>query len=459
MSIRIKLALVLMTGIAAATLAAAAVFVQMQRNTLRAAEEEKTQRILEDVARIGREAQLARDPLMFLDYLSSLVRTRPEVGRCRVYLSGRWDDVKGSREAEADMRPQTVGIASPDGDPGREMRAEVWFSTDVLALRERRAFESMLSDLSRAVGVVMLAAFLMCLVLGWTLSRRIVRVEAALAEIGQGRLGTKVRVSGNDEIARLSRGLNAMSDRLQDLEKMKKTFVASVTHELRSPLGAIESYVKGLLAEPARWPEDDRRNLERIRSNAARLGHFVTNLLEMSKIERGRLDFFPRPADLGKLAEDTVLFFSAKAQEARVQLDVELEKDLPSLRMDPDLIAQVVTNLVTNAIKFTRPGGRVRVAVRRVSKNGHGALECAVEDTGVGIPQEALGRIFAPFERVRNPLHATGAGLGLAISKSILEMHAGTIGVASEPGKGSRFHFILPLNSAPQPARLPPGGG
>jgi signal transduction histidine kinase len=250
-------------------------------------------------------------------------------------------------------------------------------------------------------------------------------------------------------VARLARGLNDMTQRLRELDELKRTFVASVTHELRSPLGAIESYVKALLRDARGLSDDERRQLERVRENAARLAHFVSSLLDMAKIERGKLDFHPRLTDVAKVVEDTVLFLKSRAQEEGKALEYRGEPGLPSIGADPDLVTQVVTNLVSNAVKFTRPGGRVDVSLRRAGA----FLEVSVQDTGVGIPPEALPRIFAPFERVRNPLKAGGAGLGLAISKAIVEMHKGSISARSEPGRGSTFSFTLPLQA---PAPTPP---
>jgi two-component system phosphate regulon sensor histidine kinase PhoR len=270
------------------------------------------------------------------------------------------------------------------------------------------------------------------------------RIEKVLREIGEGKLGVQTPVSGRDEIAELAHGVNAMSARLIEVDEMKKTFVASVTHELRSPLGVIESYVKILLSSQTQLDAQGRSSLEKIGASAERLSHFVTNLLDMAKIERGKLDFSPRPSDIASVVEDTVSFFKPRAEELGIRLGCDSEKGLPPLSMDPDLIAHVLTNLLSNALKFTRPGGAVSVELKRLNGN----IECAVRDTGVGIPSEAVVRIFTPFERVKNPLRSTGVGLGLAISKSIVELHGGDIGVTSVPQEGSRFYFNLPVKTS-----------
>jgi signal transduction histidine kinase len=223
---------------------------------------------------------------------------------------------------------------------------------------------------------------------------------------------------------------------------MKRTFVASVTHELRSPLFAIESYVKTLLRESKSLGDDDRRQLTRIEANASRLAHFVTSLLDMAKIERGKLEFRPRSADLARVVEDSVEFHRSRAEESGLALTFSADQDLPPMRLDSDLITQAVTNLVSNAIKFTARGGSIAVSARR---RGY-TVECVVADSGAGIPAATLARLFRPFERGADPLRSGGTGLGLSIVKAIIERHGGRVTAESEPGRGSRFGFVLPLS-------------
>jgi signal transduction histidine kinase len=279
--------------------------------------------------------------------------------------------------------------------------------------------------------------------LSWSLTSRLVAIERAVDSLGKGRLDRPVPEKGTDEVARLAKGFNVMLTRLGEVDRMKRDFVASVTHELRSPLFSIESYARMLMREATGLTETERGHLIRIEQNAARLAHFVTSLLDMARIERGKLEYRPREIDVSKLIEDAVLFITSRASESGQTLTMTAEPGLPRLRADPDLVNQVVTNLVSNAIKFTPRGGRIEVKVRKVASS----LECSVSDNGVGIPPEALARLFQPFERVKNPLKAGGSGLGLALAKSMVEMHGGQIAVESKQGKGSRFYFTLPINN------------
>jgi signal transduction histidine kinase len=302
-----------------------------------------------------------------------------------------------------------------------------------------------LADMAAAGWVVVPVALILAWFLSVALSSRLTALEKLVAQIGSGKLGVQSGVRGNDEIGRLGEGIDSMSARLDEAERLKKTFVASVTHELRSPLAAIESAVRLILSERPDRPSSEADLLRRIQGSASRLGHFVTNLLEMAKIERGKLELHVREASLQGLLEDSVLFFEPRAREAGLHLSLAPNGSFPrTMKVDPDLVTQVLANLVSNALKFTPDGGVVEVSAHRIERDGRSWVECSVRDDGPGIPKESASRLFTPFERAANA-RAPGAGLGLAISKAIIELHGGRIGVESELGKGSRFFFLLPL--------------
>ena len=457
MSIRLKLAGILALAISSAIAASVAVFAALEGRSLRAAEEEKLRLLLSSVQAMAEEAQLARDPLMLLDYLAHLRRERPELAGARVRYAGREESAQpttsssgrsgsarpGSRAPAGPVRAEAL-LVPADGDRP-ELRVELDLSRRVLEERLAAATRAMTRDLARAGAVVLLLGLLVSVPLGWTLTSRLLVMERAMEEVGQGRLDADIPEMGADEVGRLARGFNAMIASLRELESMKRTFVASVTHELRTPLYAIESYVSLLLKEDTALGEGERRQLERIQDNAARLGHFVTSLLDMAKIEQGKLDYRPREADLAKLVEDAVLFQRPRALEQGKTINFSCQSWLTPMRIDPDLLTQVLTNLISNAIKFTRPGGRIDVALR----GDDNAVVCEVRDDGVGIPKDAQKRLFKPFERVANPLRAAGTGLGLSIAKSLVEVHGGRLELESEPGKGSVFRISLPRQTKP----------
>ncbi|MBI4061119.1 MAG: HAMP domain-containing histidine kinase [Elusimicrobia bacterium] len=443
MKIRFKLALILSAAVAAVVGASCLAFVELQRGSLRRSAAEKEQLLLESVERVARESLLASDPLMLLDYLRFLRRDRPEARRCRVLLDGEWQEVGGpaAAEPEAGTVKRLVEAALPDGRS--RVSVELLLSTNLLAERERREFALMLRGVGRTGAGLAVLGLLLSIPLSWTLTRRIVRIRRVLGAVSEGRFTESVPDGGSDELAELGRGVNEMSRRLSELDEMKKLFIASVSHELRSPLEAIDSHARGMSAQLHGLDDATRARLESIHKNASRLGHFVSSLLEMSKIERGRLDYAPKPGEIEPLVKDLVLFLAPRAAQASLTLSCAVEPGLPAFPFDPDLIAQVLTNLISNAIKFTPAGGRVSVKVAREADH----VVCSVEDSGVGIAAPDLKLIFAPFMRVPNSMHANGTGLGLAISKKIVEMHGGRIAVESSAGRGSRFYFELPLAS------------
>ncbi len=443
MSIRVKLALVLSLAIAATAAAAAAIFFVIEDGALRAAEEEKVRILTQSVRTMASESQLARDPLMLLDFLAFLSRDRPEIQSARVDFAGRWQQAEGAKPATREDAPRTELVTIPASAGQGGIVVAVDFSTKFLEGRIAHARRGLARDLGGAALAVLLCGVLLSVPLGWTMTKRLIVIERALAEIGEGRLDRKIPERGSDEVARLAHGVNSMTERLRELEDMKRTFVASVTHELRSPLFSIDSYVRMLLSEAKGLNAEERRQLERIQQNAARLAHFVTSLLNTAKIERGSMDFHPRLCDLGRLVEDAALFQRARAEEEGKTLLVEIESGLPHLPLDPDLITQVITNLVSNAVKFTRRGGRVTVGLKRLGEE----VECYVVDTGIGLTPEAVTQLFKPFGRVKNSLSAIGTGLGLSIVKSLVELNGGSVGVESAPERGSRFYFRFPLDN------------
>jgi signal transduction histidine kinase len=438
MSIRLKLAAALALACTAAIAASAGIFMTLQRRSLQSSEAEKVSLLLGNVRAMATESQLARDPLMLIDYLTFLARDRAEIVRLRARFDGRWQGLEPAPLPKGEaLRAESVLVPGGDGRP--EIVVEAVFSRRVLDARLDAAQRAMTGDLLKAAVLIVLLGALLSFRLAWSMTHRLIEIEAAMKKIGEGRLDRDVSAAGSDEIARLARGLNAMSVRLKEVDEMKRVFVASVTHELRSPLFAIESYVKMLRASPA-LGDEERRQLGRVEANASRLAHFVTSLLDQARIERGQLEYRPRATDLKLLIEDAAEFHRSRAEERGLTLTIAAEADLPPLRVDPDLITQVVTNLVANAIKFTRNGGRIEVTARRRA----GGVECAVTDTGVGIPAATLSRLFRPFERGADPLRAGGTGLGLSIAKAIVERHGGLLSVESVPDRGSRFSFTLP---------------
>ncbi len=226
------------------------------------------------------------------------------------------------------------------------------------------------------------------------------------------------------------------------LDKMKDDFLATTTHELRTPLhgimGIAESMESGSLGDlNARQKE----NLQLIHASALRLNELVNSILDFSKLRAGKADLFIEEVSIGDLATSALSLLKPSADEKNLELRSEIGQ-LPAIKADRNRIYQIIFNLAGNAIKFTDAGSVVLRA-----EAAEGAVRVCVTDTGPGIVPEDLGRIWSPFTQAENPetRHTVGTGLGLAITRHLVELHGGRIWAESEPGKGSTFCFELPL--------------
>ncbi|MCX7849967.1 ATP-binding protein [Thermus sp.] len=225
-----------------------------------------------------------------------------------------------------------------------------------------------------------------------------------------------------------------------EADRLKGEFIAAVSHELRTPLAVIMGLAE-LLREEGLSPSA-QESVDLILESAFRLKTMVDNLLDTSRLEAGRFEVAKRPVNLKPLLQELARSFQGVARLSGVDFQVELG-ELPLLEADPDRLVQVVGNLLSNAFKFTPPGGQVRLRARPEGES----LLLEVADTGPGIPQEELPRLFQRYARAKNARArgVSGTGLGLFISKHIVEAHGGRIEVESEEGKGSLFRVILPL--------------
>jgi two-component system phosphate regulon sensor histidine kinase PhoR len=224
-------------------------------------------------------------------------------------------------------------------------------------------------------------------------------------------------------------------------DRMRADFVANVSHELQTPLTTIIGFTEALVDDVPPPPEQARRFLELIHSEAVRLSRLVDDLLALSRLEHHSIPVRREPVDLRELADQVALQMQARATAAGLSLTTAGPTGV-RVWGDPDLLKEVLLNLVANAIQYTPAGGRVIVTTDR--QDGYGRWE--VEDTGIGIPAAELPRIFERFYRVDKDRsrRSGGTGLGLAIVKHILELLDGRVAVESEPGRGSRFTVELP---------------
>lgn len=273
-------------------------------------------------------------------------------------------------------------------------------------------------------------------------SRRIAVPLAALARAaqryGQGDLTVRVPVRGPGEIADLAAEFNRMAQGLEEGQRQRQAMVADVAHELRTPLTVLRGYVEALkdgMAEP------DPDTLGVIHEEAVHLQKLVDDLQDLAQADAAELGLQPGPLDIADLLQSVAAGFALQAAGQDVRIEVSADPGI-AIEADRRRIAQVIHNLIGNALRYTAAGGEIRLIAQPLAE----AVRIDVTDTGVGIAPEHLPHVFDRFYRV-DPSRARetgGSGLGLTIARRIVEAHGGTMGVESTVGRGTRFWFMLP---------------
>ncbi|MDD5595805.1 MAG: ATP-binding protein [Candidatus Omnitrophica bacterium] len=228
---------------------------------------------------------------------------------------------------------------------------------------------------------------------------------------------------------------------IRKLETMRRDFVANVSHELKTPLTSIKGFVETLLEGALDDKENSRHFLQIIQNHVNRLDNLTNDLLTLSYAESKQAELEIKPVNLKELTDQVLLGFQSRIKGKIISVRNELFSELV-IKLDKDKIEQVLTNLIDNALKFNREKGWIRV----YSEDMHNRIKICVEDSGSGIPEKDLSRIFERFYRVdkARSRELGGTGLGLSIVKHIVELHGGNVGVESTEGLGSKFYFILP---------------
>lgn len=237
---------------------------------------------------------------------------------------------------------------------------------------------------------------------------------------------------------------------LRRLERVRSDFVANVSHELKTPLTAIQGFAETLLGGAMDDLENRPRFVEIILDHAQRLARLTDDLLELSQIEADRLELEIRPLRISEVVESCLETSRVMAAEKNIEMRFEAPRPLPEIAADRRRIVEVLQNLLDNAVQYTQPGGRITVKAESASDT----VVLTVADTGIGIPKADQPRIFERFYRVdrARSREAGGTGLGLAIAKHLVEAHGGRMWVQSEVGRGSQFHFAVPIFKAEAPA-------
>ncbi|MFN2285880.1 MAG: sensor histidine kinase [Anaerolineae bacterium] len=294
--------------------------------------------------------------------------------------------------------------------------------------------------------IALLLSGIVGLVFSRAITRPVHRLTEAAGAVAQGHLDTQVPANSRDEMGQLSRAFNAMTARLRSARQMQVDFVANVSHELRTPLTSIKGMVETLRAGAVEDLDVRDRFLGTVECETDRLIRMVYDLLLLSRADSAALNLRCESMDVAQLARLTVERLTPQADARGVTLRVESAPGLPPAWADPDRVAQVLVNLLDNAIKYSPPGAIVNIAVLAGSER---SVLVQVRDRGVGIPPEALPRIGERFyraDKARSRAHG-GSGLGLAIAQALIEAHGGKLWLESREGEGTAAQFTLPVVS------------
>ncbi len=304
----------------------------------------------------------------------------------------------------------------------------------------RRAF---LTGISRAIVPAALVAGGLALLMGTLLFLRITsplrKLQQATQALAAGDLEARVPVSSQDELGQVAQSFNQMAARLDQQQQLRKQMVADIAHELRTPIsvmqGTLEAMLDGVLK-----PEPGE--LQGLHAETRRLARLVEDLRLLSLADAGQLTLEHSRLNLSALAERVVSRMEPLAQLRNIALRVESDP-LPDVEGDPDRLAQVLTNLIDNALRYTQPGGQVTIRLARHD----GQVHLTVTDSGPGIPPEELPFVFERFWRgdKSRSRDSGGSGIGLAVVKQLVNLHGGTVNVESQLGKGSVFQVLLPI--------------
>jgi signal transduction histidine kinase len=319
--------------------------------------------------------------------------------------------------------------------------------------------------LDRSLGLfiaVAAAATILALLLGYILSRSVVgpikQIELRLSEITAGDFSGHVDVRNRDELGSLAANINLMNNELGRLYKElesasrhKSEFLASMSHELRTPLNAIIGFSQVLRQQMfGELNPKQTEYLDDILSSGQHLLNLINDILDLAKVEAGRMDLQPATFQLDEILRNATAMVRERAIRQDVTLNVGIDKAIGEIEADERKVKQILFNLLSNAVKFTPGGGSVTLAA---AIDGHDAV-ISVRDTGVGISAEDQSKIFEEFSQLGPGMAQEGTGLGLALTKRLVELHGGVLSVESAPGEGSTFTARLPLSraaSAPAP--------
>jgi len=299
------------------------------------------------------------------------------------------------------------------------------------------------------------AGYILSKILARMMILRINRLGDAVVAMSQGNFDANIELKGNDELSWLGGEFNNMAKKLKEVDEIKQSFVSNVTHELRSPIAAIESYASEMLdGGIPQFIKTGLNDITIIRNNAMRLLRLVNDLLDTSKMESGQFELNMRHVNITSPIDTVVKLYEAVKIERKINLILDVPHNIPEVLIDEDRIIQVLSNILNNAIKFTPENGEIILSAKYIYEKPKPYLKVCVKDTGNGIPlpkeqQQIIFDKFTQFKGIKQyGKGPKGMGLGLHISKYLIELHKGKIWVESPPAGtniGTEVIFTLPF--------------
>lgn len=302
-----------------------------------------------------------------------------------------------------------------------------------------------MADLTKTVISSALLVLLASMIAAYFITERTIaplrEMSTAARNFAAGNFDSRVIVRGKDEVAQLAEAFNQMAESLENLETMRNSFIANVSHDLRTPMTTIAGFIDGI-RDGVIPPEERDHYLEVVSIEVRRLSRLVASLLDLSRIEAGDRKFTMKPFDICEMARLILISFEQKIEEKHLEVAFECDEDRMPVLADRDAIYQVFYNICHNAVKFSRDGGSLRICLIGTKDK---KIRVSVYNDGDGIPKEDQPLVFERFYKSDKSrgLDRSGVGLGLFISKTIITAHGEKIWVSSEPGKNCEFFFTL----------------
>ena len=465
----VTLGLILIVGVTVVALFQGQLRTEMNAQLVR-----ELQQVNEIVSSNAESAGLPGDADSLLGWLArqsgNMIEMYTPDGTSQTYFSeSKWGQAAArglSEETRADClsKTETSAVSNlfdglldfPTVSLGARMLTADGTEALVFLHRDDSAAKRMADAAWMEVLLVLLIAILFSVIAVYYTTSRMTKPFMEISDIVQryskGDFNIRIPISGTDEATQLARSFNNMADQLKDLEATRRSFVANVSHELRSPLTSMRGFLEAMQDGTIGREEYDKY-IDIVLSETRRMTSMVNDLLDLARIESGTTAIKLEIFDINELIRRTLITFEARIYDHKMEVELKFAQEQYYVEADNAQISQVLRNLIDNAIKYSPMNSKLRIATYALRKE----VYVSIQDSGQGIPEEDVPHVFDRFykvEKAHTPTKQSGTGLGLSIVKRIIDQHGQTITLKSVKGKGSNFTFTL--KRAPSPNRRQP---